>query len=71
MAQTAPFCIVADCDQVSALTVRAEGKFWTFVSYYCAGCYEKLLQGQRPAIDTSRLWIEAKPDSATFSRKGL
>ena len=71
MARTAPSCIVADCDELSALSVRAEGKFWTFVSYYCSECYAKLMAGERPPIDTSRLWVEAKPDGATFSRKGL
>jgi hypothetical protein len=70
MEATAPACIVADCNELSALSVRAEGKFWIFTSYYCSECYAKLLKGERPKIDTARLWVEPKPDGATFSRKG-
>lgn len=61
--QTAPTCIAEDCDQVSALSSIASDQFFTFTTFFCSDCYQKLRNGERLTIDTSRLIVECNGES--------
>ena len=56
--QTAPNCISEDCDQVSALRSVAHDQFFSFTTFFCSDCYEKLRAGKDVPIDTSRLIVK-------------
>ena len=58
--QTAPNCIAKDCDKPSALLLVATDDFFSFSTYYCSDCHEKLRNGQDLEIDTSRIKVERR-----------
>jgi hypothetical protein len=61
--QTAPSCIVDGCDEVSALSAVASGRFWRFTTFYCGHHYQGLVEGECPSIDLSRVMVERVYDA--------
>jgi hypothetical protein len=57
----APDCIVIGCPNLSALSSVASDNYWTFTTYYCANCYEDLLNGKPLEIELSRIIAERRP----------
>ena len=58
--QTAPTCIADDCANVSALSSIARDEFFSFTSFFCSDCYQKLRAGENMTIDTARLIVERR-----------
>ena len=57
---TAPTCIVEGCEQLSALSAQAEDQFFRFTTFYCANCYEKLVNGEDVRIQMDRIVSERR-----------
>lgn len=55
---TAPVCIVVGCEELSALSSTARCQFFTLTTYYCASCYQRLLDGEDLQIEAGRIIVE-------------
>lgn len=63
-----PGCVVEFCRRPASLRVTEQGRYWSFVLYYCPIHFEEIGRGKYPKVVASRIEVLPRQQELSASR---